>query len=190
MLALCSAACSSRDGADPPPPAADEGASATAACLENMITLASLDEPPLWHFKDSADTGAVRFVWLPAFDPAVSVRVIRRGDAYALVSRWLPVERDSGPSAPLVTDSIRIDAAAWNGLTRPLVEDVFWVPEAPTPLGIARLDGSVWWVDRVAGGRCRGVHYWSPGSLRRGAAVRAFGLLMLKAAGLSPERIY
>lgn len=189
VLACCTGACSRNDEAGPPPAVVPEGTYAPIGCLQEAVTLSYFGEPPLRHFSDSADTEAVRFVWLASFDPGVSVRLIRRGGAYALVSARTSLTGDAVPPPPQ-RDSVRIDAAAWKRLTRPLADDRFWIPQAPEPPGIARLDGSDWSVDQLAGGQCRGVEYWSPEAAGPGSNVRAFGILMFQAAGITPDEIY
>ncbi len=190
VLFCYAGACSRTDEVDRPPAAASESTHAPKGCLENTVTLASLGEPPLRHFSDSTDTEVVRFVWLPSFHSSISVRAIRRGDAHALVSARSPVLGDSGPPPPPERDSVRIDAAMWSRLTRPLTEDVFWIPEPLPPAGVIQVDGSIWWVDRLAGRQCRGLRYRSPETVGPGAAMRAFGILMLQAARITPDEIY
>ena len=152
--------------------------------------LTSLGEPPLRYFADSIEIEVIRFVWQPSFHPRTSVRAIRRGDAYALISARSPIPRGGETAPPSAPDSVRIDAGTWSRLTGPLADDSLWVPEPPLPPDRIRVDGSRWTVEHFAQGGCRGIQYWSPDSTGRGARVRAMGLLMLEAARITPEEIY
>ena len=190
LLTCYVAACSRGDEAAPPQQAADHESSPDTGCLESSGMLTSLREPVLSYFADSADIEVVRFVWQPSFHPRVSVRAMRRGDAYALVSAHSPIPPDRETPPPPEQDSVGIDAATWSRLTNPLVDDSLWVPEPPLPPNRIRLDGSTWSVEHLAKGRCRGIRYWSPDSTGRGARVRALGLLMFEAARITPEEIY
>ena len=190
LVLLCAAAsCAGRDN----PPSDDlpsrRGVTAERAdtCWRATPELVRLKEPALYEVAPSADTEAVRFLWFPTFHGTVSVRLVRRGETYALVSTRLSPDSDTA----VVTrrDSLRITAARWAELTAPLRTDAFWSPE-PRPEGGVRIDGSTWRVEATLQGACRAVEYWSPEVAGRGADVLAFGTRMLDAAGIVPEMIY
>ena len=157
-------------------------------CRVGSVSLTELGEPSLRSFEDSATTEMVRFLWFPTFHGSASVRAIRRDSVHALVSaRHIPQDSTQPSPAPR-RDSLPLSAARWEALTAAVEADGFWTPEPPTQN--IRLDGSTWVVERVAGGTCQAVQYWSPERGGRGAMVRAFGETMLQAAGIVPEHIY
>ena len=159
VLACYTAGCSAGDGADRPPQTTHRDSSPATRCLENSRMLTSLGEPPLRYFADSVNTEVVRFVWQPSFHPRTSVRAIRRGEAYALISARSPVPRDRETPPPSDQDSIRIDAKTWSRLTSPLADASLWIPEPPLPPNRIRLDGSTWSVEHLVQGECRGIQY-------------------------------
>ena len=156
-------------------------------CWRATPDLARLKEPALYEVGTSADTEVVRFLWFPSFHSTVSVRLVRRGGTYSLVSTQLPP--DGTTPSMLGQDSLRITAAQWVSLTAPLRSDAFWSPES-RPEGMIQLDGSTWRVEAILQGPCRAIEYWSPEVAGQGAELRAFGTRMLDAAGIVPEMIY
>jgi hypothetical protein len=178
--------CVGRD--NPSPDDVRHGATAERAdtCWRGTPDLAALKEPALLEVAPSTDTEAVRFLWFPTFHTTVSVRLVRRGETYALVRTQRPPE--GRESRALRRDSLPITAARWIELTAPVRSDAFWSPD---PLaGVVVVDGSTWRVEALLEGVCRAVEYWGPEVAGRGAEVREFGTRMLDAAGVVPEMIY
>jgi hypothetical protein len=162
-------------------------AEAPDTCTRASATLAGFEEPALYEVASTPDAEAVRFEWFPTFHGTVSIRLVRVGQTYALVSTQMPAEGDT--SAVPRRDSLRITAARWVELTAPVRADAFWLPDTPIE-NVIRLDGSTWRVEALLEDVCRAVEYWSPEVEGRGAEVRAFGTRMFQAAGVVPEMIY
>ena len=181
-------------GQDNPPSgdrASRRGVSAETAdtCWRATPRLGSLEEPALYEVGPSADIEAVRFLYFPSFHSPVSVRLVRRGETYALVSVSVQLPPDDATPPVPRRDSLPITAAQWAELTAPLRSDAFWVPELRLE-DVIHVDGSTWRVEAILQGTCRAVEYWSPEVAGRGAELRAFGTRMLDAAGIVLKEIY
>ena len=189
LVLLCAVAgCAGQDNpSSDDVPSRDVTVQRPDTCSRTTRDLGRLKEPTLYEVAPSADTDAVRFLWFPSFHSTVSVRLVRRGATYSLVSTQLP-PAGATPST-LRQDSLRITAAQWGSLTAPLRSDAFWSPESRSE-GMIQLDGSTWRVEAMLQGLCRAVEYWSPEVAGRGAEVRALGTRMLDAAGIVPDMIY
>lgn len=148
--------------------------------------LAAFSEPRMGSFVDSSNVDAVRFLWLRTFDHPIVVRAIRRGSAYALIGIELGGAGGYEPGRVVRRDSVAIDAVTWARLTNGLSDSTFWA-DAPRSMG---LDGAQWIVEGVSPGKLYIVSRWSPADTLPSSGVRAFGLLMLEAAHLTPNRIY
>lgn len=149
--------------------------------------LHALGEPRLGHFVDSADTDAVRFLWLRSFHHPIAVRAIRRGSRYALVGTELDGAGGYAPGRILRQDSIAITEKEWSALVAPIRSASFW---APQPADNKGLDGAQWLVEAVEEGKLCLVDWWTPREDGPGAPVRAFGLAMVRAARIVPDEVY
>src|SRR5258705_524385 len=112
--------------------------------------LVELHEPDL---RASKDTGEIyRALWLRSFHEPVSVRLVRRGDDYFVIT----VQGSRRDSTKLSPDS-------WNTLhLRNAMRD-FWTTEPiPLPNGAEGLDGARWILEGRQGTRYHVVDWWSP----------------------------
>ena len=149
--------------------------------------LAAFAEPGLGAFADSVDTEVVWFIWMRTFHHPVVVRAIRRDTSYALIGVELDGAGGYEFGKLLRRDSTRISAATWRSLTAPLRDPRLWTPP---PSDMVGLDGATWTIAGSSGGRLYITRAWSPKARGRSAAVRAFGLAMLRAAKLARDPIY
>jgi len=147
------------------------------------IELCSLGEPPLVPLEDD-DSTVLRLLWLPAFHPAVAVRVEWR-DGHGSISAgeyrhaYEEVSLDSfrriGPKS--------VSADEWSSLERELAAIVFSDLPAADP-DKRGFDGSEWLIELVRGEHYHAVARWN------GIELQPLGRRMIELSGLAPERIY
>ena len=137
--------------------------------------LAAMGEPPLDRFADSADVAAVRLLWLRSFHVPMAVRLMKRGDHYALIGVALGPPVDDRPGAVTRRDSLPLDARVWQLLTKPLEKEEFW--RADSTFG---LDGAQWMIEHVSSDRYRADDWWTPSAEYGTEHIRSFGLALLR----------
>jgi hypothetical protein len=148
--------------------------------------LAAAGEPSLYARSLRGRGDALRFTWLPAFDPAVFVRIERlRSKAPRLVAVRLTGAGSYSPGsvADRIDRRLSVDEAA---ALRQLVEenDLSAIPSVAC--GPGGTDGSRWLVERAIGTRFRLIDRWSP---KRGK-VHAIGMTLLGFTGWQFRKVY
>lgn len=142
--------------------------------------LAQLGEPDLRRTTDASHT--YRALWLRAFHEPVSVRVVRRGNAYSVITK------QGGRR-----DSTDLPAEWWNTMHRRYAMQAFWTTQPVVSPGAIRLDGAQWILEGRQGSRYHSVDWWSP---QDGEGIEgAYRLLFLEILSLgsvcvSPNAVY
>jgi hypothetical protein len=125
-----------------------------------------------------------RFLYLPTFRPAISVRIERRDSIRMTVSQtegWGGYD----PKGLAWTRTVRLPLPAWDSLELALAAAHFWsdtVPEGP-----GGLDGSRWILEGVRTDRRVLVDHWSPQEVGPDAAFRRAGNYILDLAHIPPD---
>lgn len=121
--------------------------------------LREISEPSLFSSMSTVEE-VYRLLYLPPFDPALVVRVVR-SDPGATVTVGAFPDRTSDAS-PSVTEFI-IGSSAWHCLQL-LRESDFWttVENDPTPAGILVLDASRWILEGRRDGRYKAIQRTPP----------------------------
>ncbi len=142
-------------------------------------------EPSLYAKAVRGNADSLRFIWIPTFDPPVTVRIERLRTASP---RMVAVRfgrggaTEPGPIIDRLDRPLSLAEAA--DLRRRLV--------ASNPLGMASaecdmgVDGAQWIVERAAGGRYKMIARNSPTS----GPIRATGMAMLRLTGWKFADIY
>ena len=145
--------------------------------------LCAMGEAPLAPPND--ETVRIRFLWLPSFRPAVSVRVEHMADKTNMTATEL--DGAGGHAAGRVSKRTSRDLSAgeWASLEETVVATDIWnLPTKPPPSDIIGLDGSQWIFEIATGDKYHVVDRWSAGELE------TLGRHMLELSELGPGEVY
>lgn len=147
--------------------------------------LETLGEPRLYSAHESSET--YRFLWLPAFEPGLMVKVMAPELYATLKVGILP----SGPGGgePVVGES-RLEERQWQRIRQEIEEATFWteLPNRPRPSGTLVMDASYWIIEGVRGGSYKIIHR-APPDLDRDRDFIDIGLSLLELAGFDLEEL-
>ena len=147
--------------------------------------LRTMREPAL-----CSDSGVqrVRVLWFPSFEPAVAIRVERRGGAISLVAKEVR-GIDSDQRATLSRDTaLTLSLPEWQELERLLDASEFWnmARDEPGAPGLTPLDGTTWLFEGAFPDRYHLVERHPPGIDARAAALVQAGHYLLRISGFAP----
>ncbi len=141
--------------------------------------LLAAGEPSLFVRARKGEGDALRFVWLPSFDPQIIVRV---EGLSGRSPRLIAVALDMGVDQPMKVlrrlDRTLSPAEAADLRRRLVAANPLTLPAASDPCDFG-CDGSEWIIERLAGHRYKMVSQWSP----EHGPVRAAGMAMLRLTG-------
>lgn len=148
--------------------------------------LVVLEEPPLLEKSKKSTTLVLRSVWIPNWDPPISVRINFKQDGTAdLVAKTSDRTGGGAPGKLTATRTTALSKSQVTEIAKKFEALDFW--NLPQPVASSGRDGAEWLMEATAHGRYHLTERWSAKS----GIYRELGELLIKLSGLrDPEKIY